>query len=148
MNTTISEIKLLISFILFGIFLLSIHDIYRRLVKPFTHKKKILDIILQLIGASLVVILSYRYAHSINNGDIPLYFILFLFIGFFLYWFVIKPSFLDSLDMIYSIIKWSIKPIKKILRFLIIPIEVIKGCKKVLARGFLTVKNFFHHSNS
>lgn len=77
------EIHVMILLIVFGIYISSyVEFIYLFLTQI---KKKILRILLEIIGWITQIIITYLFVYKMADGYVPLYFILFIALGILLY---------------------------------------------------------------
>lgn len=113
-NNIKTELKTIILLFVYGIFLMYMFDIIKIISNKF--KKKIFKIVIEVIMWICNIYVSYKYIYVIQNGAIPVYFILFLFIGAIMYFLVRKHTIVTTnliVNIIFKIINYFKKEIKE-----------------------------------
>ena len=93
------EIYISVYLILFGIYILSSYDVIQS-IKNRIIKNKVVSIIIELIYFIGQTILTYYFSYYLASGYIPIYFILFIFIGITIYYKVLKKPFVTLITII------------------------------------------------
>lgn len=96
------EIKILIYIIIFGIYYFAVSDVLIYIIER-KNKNKVLKVILEIIYLISQIYISYDFCYKLDNGYIPIYFILFIIIGFLLYYLLMREYFIKCLDFITKI---------------------------------------------
>lgn len=132
MHTLKEEIIIIIYLVMYGIYLFSTLDIITILSDKF--KKNINKIIIQIIYWLLQIYITFIFSYHLVDGYVPIYFVLFIYVGYYLYEKIFKKYFQKIIKIIFHVLK-------KILKFIIRIIKPFLYSKKVL----LFVKKFFLH---
>ena len=106
------EIYISIYLIMFGIYILSSYDFLLTLFSKFKNNKVII-IILELIFFIGQSIITYYFSYYLAFGYIPIYFILFVFLGLVIYYKILKPPFINLINNIFNYVVISTKFIWK-----------------------------------
>lgn len=101
------ELKVLIYIIAYGIYYFSSSDLLIYILNKF--KNKIVGVLLEVLYLFVQVFVTYNFCYKLENGYIPIYFMLFIIIGFLLYYLFMREYFNKCLDFIYKFII-KIKP--------------------------------------
>lgn len=98
------ELKILIYIIAFGIYYFAVSDVLIYILEK-NKKRKILKVVLEIIYLVSQVYISYDFCYKLDDGYIPIYFLLFIIIGFLLYYLFMREYFHKCLDLITIITK-------------------------------------------
>lgn len=133
-HTVKEEIYISIYLIAFGIYLISTYDILLYMLDN-AKLKNIFKVIIETIYCIIQLIITYFFSYKLASGYIPIYFILFLIIGFVLYMYCLKKSLHKTLD----IYKQNVRPhLLKLVVDVLIPTTLIKKIidiiKKIVKR--------------
>ena len=126
------EIYISLYLIIYGIYIISSYDI---LLSFFTKTKlnKVIKIIIELIFFIIQLILTYYFSYKLASGYMPIYFILFIVIGFVIYYKLLKESLLKNVEQIIKGIKQITPSILKIIQNLLYSKELIKIIKEIIS---------------
>lgn len=137
------EIKILIYIVAYGIYYFAVSDLIIYLEERY-HFKKIPKLILELVYLIIQIFLTYNFCYKLESGYIPIYFLLFIIIGFLLYYLFMRDYFLKSLTFtsnclikikpLFSHLLYSVtifKKITKIVKTKIKQLKVVFSNKKV-----------------
>ena len=102
------ELKILIYIIAYGIYYFASSDVLIYIINKI--KKKIVVIIFEVLYLIIQIYITYNFCYKLENGYIPIYFMLFIVIGFLLYFLFMREYFNKCLDFICIFINKS-KPI-------------------------------------
>lgn len=138
-HETIEEFRIMLYLICYGIFCISSYDTLLFFINNF---KKIFKLSISIIYALLMIYFTYEFSYVLANGYIPIHFILFLIIGFLIY-FVIRRIYIEGLTYIRDIFLKIRKPFIKIVIFLVYPKEIIDIIKLIILTIMMTFKNFY-----
>ena len=97
------EFKILIYIIAFGIYYFSVSDILIYIIDK-KDRKKIFKVILEIIYLISQIYITYDFCYKLDKGYIPIYFLLFIIIGFILYYLFMREYFIKCLDFISKIL--------------------------------------------
>ena len=136
--TTKEEFRIIIYLIGYGIFIISTYDTLFWIVKK---RNKILKTIFDLIYIITIGYFTYEFSYVLASGYIPIHFILFLILGFIIY-FLIRKKYMIGLYIIYDFIKKIKKPIIKIIVFMVYPREIIGIISKIFHKIRKTILDF------
>lgn len=81
--TLIEEIQIIILLIIYGLYISLYYDIVNILI--YRIRNKIIKIIIEVILWSVQIYVTYLFTYQIQDGYIPIYFLLFVFIGVTIY---------------------------------------------------------------
>ena len=97
------ELRLIILFIIYGIYLAS----YIEFINIFTNKikKKINKIIIELLMWIIEIYIAYQFIYKAKDGYIPIYFVLFILVGLVMYLICRKQTLSVYKVIVYTIIK-------------------------------------------
>ncbi len=137
-HTTKEEVRIIVYLIIFGIFILSTYDSIYYLTERL---KKFSKNLIRIVYSVLIIYITYEFAYKLAYGYVPIHYVLFLTIGFFIYLFFRKKYFISIkiLNKIYQ--KWKML-IKKIVLFLVYPQVVIALIRFLYQMLKKTVKDF------
>lgn len=97
------ELKILIYIIAYGIYYFAISDLIIFLEEKL-HFKKINKIIIEFAYLVTQIFITYNFCYKLDSGYLPIYFLLFIIIGFLLYYLFMRDYFLKILTLIIKII--------------------------------------------
>ena len=96
------ELKILVYIISFGIYYFAVSDLLIYIVDR-NKKKKVVKLIYEIIYLISQVYITYNFCYNLDNGYIPIYFILFIIIGFILYYLFMRNYFIKCFDFTFKI---------------------------------------------
>ena len=129
------QIKMIIYFIILGIFLSIMFDTINTLF----NKIKLSNYILQFLSWIVVTIISIKYIDKISNGYFPVYIILFFLVGYIVY--------RKYLSKYYIKILLKIKGYKRIITLAIFPITLYNYITNIV-RNIINKKGKIHEKNN
>lgn len=129
MYTLTEEITVLIYLILYGVYLFSTLDIVNLIVDKI--KKLWLKILIQIIYWLVQTYITYLFSYRLMNGYVPIYFILFIYGGYYLYTKIFKKSFTHIINELLSVFKRIFLYIIKIIKPLLYSKQLFAITKKV-----------------
>lgn len=129
------QIKMIIYFIILGIFLSIMFDTINTLF----NKIKLSNYILQFLSWIVVTIISIKYIDKISNGYFPVYIILFFLVGYIVY--------RKCLSKYYIKILLKIKGYKRIITLAIFPITLYNYITNVV-RNIINKRGKIHEKNN
>ncbi len=97
------ELRILVYIIIYGIYYFAVSDLLSFIIEK-RKKKKIFKIILEIIYLISQVYITYLFCYNLDKGYIPIYFILFILIGFILYYLFMRVYFHKCLDFFSKVI--------------------------------------------
>ena len=103
MYTIQEELYILLYLVAFGIYLFSTLDIVTIICKKF--KKKAIKIIIQVIFWLLQIYISFIFSYQLMSGYVPIYFIAFVYSGYFIYEKLLKRYFRKVINSIFLVLK-------------------------------------------
>ena len=130
MYTIKEEIYIIFYLLVFGIYLFSTLDIITILTKKIT--KKSFRIIIQILFWLAQIYITFIFSYHLMDGYIPIYFILFIYLGYFIYEKLLKKCFRKTIILL-------LKVLKVISRFIIKLTKPLLYSKKL----FQTIFHFF-----
>ena len=139
-HTTLDEIRIIVYLIGYGIFIISTYDTLFLITEKIN---KIIKTIISFVYIITIVYFTYEFSYVLSNGYIPIHFILFLIIGFLIYY-LIRKKYIEGLLIMYSFLKKIKKPIIKLIIFLCYPKEVISIIKVILRTIKVSILDFFN----
>lgn len=101
------ELKVLIYIIIYGIYYFASSDVLIYIINKL--KKKVVIIISEVLYLIIQIYITYNFCYKLEDGYIPIYFMLFIVIGFLLYFLFMRDYFIKCLDFI-GVIYTKIKP--------------------------------------
>lgn len=137
-HETNEELRIMVYLIGYGIFCISSYD---TLLFFINNLNKIFKIGISAIYSILMIYFTYEFSYVLANGYIPIHFILFLILGFLIY-FITRKIYLEGLIYIKGSIIKIRKPVFKIMIFLVYPKEIIDIIKLILKTILTTFKKF------
>ena len=100
MYTIQEELYILLYLVAFGIYLFSTLDIVTIICKKF--KKKAIKIIIQVIFWLLQIYISFIFSYQLMSGYVPIYFIAFVYSGYFIYEKLLNDKLGTNLGYLYE----------------------------------------------
>lgn len=102
------ELKILVYIIIYGIYYFAVSDL---LVYIIEHKKrkKFSKVLIEILYLLSQIYITYDFCYKLDGGYIPVYFLLFIIIGFLLYYLFMREYFIKCLDFANKLII-KIKP--------------------------------------
>ena len=138
MYTIQEELYILLYLVAFGIYLFSTLDIVTIICKKF--KKKAIKIIIQVIFWLLQIYISFIFSYQLMSGYVPIYFIAFVYSGYFIYEKLLKKYFRKVINSIFLVLKRIIKLIIKLIKPLIYSKKLTTFLNKFLKREKRIIK--------
>lgn len=132
------ELRILLYIISFGIYYFSFTDLVIFIEEKYK-LNKIFKTILEIIYLILQVFLTYNFCYNLDYGYIPIYFMLFIIIGFLIYYLFIKDSFIKTLNYLSKIIS-KITPLFIHLWY---SKSIFKTIKITFKKWYLKIKKLF-----
>lgn len=114
MYTLKEEMRVLISLLMFGIYLFSFIDMIDIICEK--EKKKLNQIIIMIICWIIQLYITFVFSYNIMNGYVPIYFVLFIYIGSIIYIKLFKKYFIKIINIIYNVLNRLFKRIIKLLK--------------------------------
>lgn len=139
MYTLNEEMRVLISLILFGIYLISFIDMLDIICGRI--KKKVLQIIFMCTCWITQLYITFIFSYNIMNGYVPIYFILFIYIGAIIYIKLFKKYFKKIFNIIYNVLNKLFKYIIKLLKPLLYSKYLVKFIKREIRIIRSEIKN-------
>lgn len=127
------EIYIIISLIIYGIYLISSYDLILQ-IQNFNKQKKIKSYLIEIIFNLLQILVTIKFSQNLSDGYIPTYFIIFLIIGILIYYYTSRKFFLKEIEKFLNIYKKSEKKLKNFINELFYSKEMINLIKKELKR--------------
>lgn len=87
---------------------------------------------------------AYQFSYHLSDGYIPIYFILFLFVGIILYKTLLQKAYFLAITYFLILFAKLKKPLKKVFKFLFIPAQTIEFIKKPFRIICGTIKQFLN----
>lgn len=97
------EFKILVYILIYGIYYFAVSDVLVYIVEK-KKRKKIFKIIIEIIYLLSQIYITYDFCYKLDDGYIPIYFLLFIVIGFLLYYLFMREYFIKCLDFINKIL--------------------------------------------
>lgn len=114
MYTLKEEIYVLIYYICFGIYLFSSLDIMDYIYQKI--KKKVFRVMITVVYWLLQVYVTFVFSYHLLDGYLPIYFLFFIFLGYYLYSHILKKQLIKTISFLGIIFKKVRKILKKIIR--------------------------------
>lgn len=141
MYTIKEEVYVLIYLILFGIFIFSTLDILEKIILKLKIKiLKILIDVLYIIGITYII---YIFSYNLMDGYVPIYFILFIYIGYVIYIKLCKKTFNKIIDLIFKVIIKINFMFKHLISHMLLSKETkkfIKREKRIINNAIISIK--------
>lgn len=141
MYTLKEEIYVLIYYICFGIYLFSSLDVIDYIYKHL--KKKVIKVIVIIIYWLLQIYVTYIFSYHLLDGYLPIYFLFFIFLGYYIYSHILKKRLIKTIIFIGIIFKKLLKILKKIIRPFLYSKPFISNVKKFIKHYINIMKNTF-----
>lgn len=122
------EVYLMLYLIAYGIYLFATLDIIEGCIKRIP--KKWMKVILQILYWIAQCYITYLFSYRLLDGYLPIYFILFILVGYILYRYVFKKVFIKTLTMLFYVIKKICAFLKKVIQPFMYSKPVVQGIKK------------------
>lgn len=122
------EVYLMLYLIAYGIYLFATLDIIEGCTKRI--QKKWIKVILQILYWIAQCYITYLFSYQLLNGYLPIYFILFILVGYILYRYIFKKVFIKTLTMLFYVIKKICVFLKKVIQPFMYSKLVVQGIKK------------------
>ncbi|MBE6130105.1 MAG: hypothetical protein E7183_00070 [Erysipelotrichaceae bacterium] len=97
------EFKILVYILIYGIYYFAVSDILVYIVEK-KKRNKIFKLIIEIIYLISQLYITYDFCYKLDDGYIPIYFLLFIIIGFLLYYLFMREYFIKCLDFINKIL--------------------------------------------
>lgn len=114
MYTLKEEMRVLISLLMFGIYLFSFIDIIDIICEK--AKKKLNQILIMIICWIIQLYITFIFSYNIMDGYVPIYFVLFIYIGAIIYIKLFKKYFIKIINLIYNVLNRLFKRITKLVK--------------------------------
>lgn len=115
------EIYIIIYLVAYGIYLISTYDVILFCINK-ANWSKIIKVIIEILYCIIQLVITYFFSYKLATGYIPIYFIVFLIIGFTIYIYLLRKTLIKTL----SFYDQNIKPfVLNILKTILIPYELI-----------------------
>ena len=124
------EVFIMLLLIMFGLYMTLYYELINIICYKFKHK--VLQIFFEILSWSLQIFISYKFIYQIKDGDIPIYFILFILCGVFIY-IPFKTKVRKVIDIIFLVITIMFKILFKNITQFMFPNylkEIIQTFKK------------------
>lgn len=141
MYTLKEEFIVLIYLIMYGIYLFSSLDIITIISDKV--KKNINKIFIQVLYWLFQIYITFIFSYQLMNGYVPIYFILFIYVGYYIYEKTFKKYFKKIIKIFFYVLKKILKFIIKIVKPLIYSKQLLKFIKKVLTHEKRIIKKTF-----
>lgn len=135
MYTVQEEIYILIYLILFGIYIFSSIDLIDLISQKI--KNKVLRITLNILFTLIQIYITFTFSYNLMDGYVPIYFFIFIYIGFVIYIKLFKKYFITIITNIYNVLIFIIKRIIKLIK----PFIYSKTIMKFIKREIKIIKN-------
>lgn len=132
------EIKILVYIIAYGIYYFAASDVIIYLEERY-HFKKVPKLILEFIYLIVQIFLTYNFCYKLESGYIPIYFLLFIIIGFLLYYLFMRDYFIKTLNMGSKLLT----KLKPILNHLFYSVTIIKKFTSLVKSKIIKLKQVF-----
>ncbi len=146
MHTLKEEVYVLLYFISFGIYLFSTMDLVEYISNNI--KKKVLKVIVIIIYWIIQIYITFIFSYHLLDGYLPIYFLLFIVMGYYLYYHFFKKKFLKIINIGYLIIKKLSKILKKLLVPFIYSKVFWNKIKLILKHYQMIIKKTFKKKNN
>lgn len=131
------DVKIVLLLVAFGIYIVASIDLIQR-IYPFEKAKKKLSYIyyyaIQLLYVIVQLIVTYYFTFNMAKGYVPLYFFVFVIVGFVIYYILLRVKYLEKVNKIISILSVLVKKILRFLVWIVVPIDIIKMVIKPFKR--------------
>lgn len=127
------EVFISIYLIIYGIYIFLIYDLFYLVINKLKIKK-VFSILFELLFCLLQIYITYKFSYNLASGYIPIYFILFIFVGLIIYIKFIKNSFIKQMTKIILLLTILYKTVASKLVHLFVSTRIIKLIKKCIIR--------------
>ena len=133
MYTIKEQVAIILYFLIFGIFTVTMYRIFSYFINK-TRKKKVFKYIIELLFWMLLIYFSSRYLLVSTKGNIPLYGILFYILGIAIYFILLDKSMYVNLDFIGRYLLIVIQELLYSKEVMIVVKKIIKKKSKISRR--------------
>lgn len=135
-HTVKEEVYISIYLIAFGIYLISTYDVLLYTLEC-SKMPRVIKVIIEIIYCLVQLLITYLFSYKLASGYIPIYFILFLILGFILYIYFLKKPLLKTINYYGK----KVRPvIGKIFLNVLLPTTVIVTLKKLILKLIKSIK--------
>ncbi len=134
MFTIKEQVALIIYFLVFGVFSITVYTIFSFFLNKFK-VKKIISYPLELGFWIFLTYLAVKYLLKTTHGYLPLYGVCFYIIGIIIYLYLLDKMFKEDLERVYQFFKIFFQKSKKLWTDVLLPLEVFKIFKKNKKKG-------------
>ncbi len=138
MYTLKEELYVLVYYTCFGIYLFSSLDMVDYIYKHF--KKKFFKVMIILIYWLFQIYVTFIFSYHLLDGYLPIYFIFFIFLGYYLYTHILRKRLLKTIHFLGIIFKKLLKLLKKMIRPLIYSKPFFAMVKRMIQHYKMIVK--------
>lgn len=93
------ELKILVYILVYGIYYFAVSDVLVYIVEK-KKRNKVFKLIIEIVYLLSQLYITYDFCYKLDDGYIPIYFLLFIIIGFLLYYLFMREYFIKCLDFI------------------------------------------------
>lgn len=135
-HTVKEEVYISIYLIAFGIYLISTYDVLLYILDC-SKIPRAFKIIIEIIYCLIQLLITYLFSYKLASGYIPIYFILFLILGFIIYIYFLKKSLIKTINYYGK----KVRPVLvKILLNVLLPTSLIMTIKNIIVKIFKSIK--------
>ena len=135
-HTVKEEVYISIYLIAFGIYLISTYDVLLYILDC-SKIPRAFKIIIEIIYCLIQLLITYLFSYKLASGYIPIYFILFLILGFIIYIYFLKKSLIKTINYYGK----KVRPVLiKILLNVLLPTSLIMTIKNIIIKIFKSIK--------
>lgn len=135
-HTVKEEVYISIYLIAFGIYLISTYDVLLYILDC-SKIPRAFKIIIEIIYCLIQLLITYVFSYKLASGYIPIYFILFLILGFIIYIYFLKKSLIKTINYYGK----KVRPVLvKILLNVLLPTSLIMTIKNIIIKIFKSIK--------
>lgn len=135
-HTVKEEVYISIYLIAFGIYLISTYDVLLYILDC-SKIPRAFKIIIEIIYCLIQLLITYLFSYKLASGYIPIYFILFLILGFIIYIYFLKKSLIETINYYGK----KVRPVLiKILLNVLLPTSLIMTIKNIIVKIFKSIK--------
>lgn len=135
-HTVKEEVYISIYLIAFGIYLISTYDVLLYILDC-SKIPRAFKIIIEIIYCLIQLLITYLFSYKLASGYIPIYFILFLILGFIIYIYFLKRSLIKTINYYGK----KVRPVLiKILLNVLLPTSLIMTIKNIIVKIFKSIK--------
>ncbi len=136
------EIKIIVYIIAYGIYYFAVSDFIIYLEDHYK-LKKIPKLILEFIYLIMQIFITYNFCYKLESGYIPIYFLLFIIIGFLLYYLFMREYFIKTLKIISKYLAKGFNYLKPVLKHLLYSTTIIKKISILIKEKITKLKLVF-----